>query len=73
MNTTETKKTSNVCHNITQIETDLESTLNKIFAQAGSNIKIESKEKYTQEIANTKQVFAKFKSQFGCLLNSETE
>jgi hypothetical protein len=51
-----------------QIETDLEATLHKIFEQAGENIQSEKQEKYTQEMAMTKQIFDKFKHKYGCPL-----
>lgn len=70
MNSIEKTPNSNICSKITQIETDLEATLNKIFAQAGEQIKLEKQAEYTQAIEGTKQVFHRFKSKYGCLLST---
>jgi hypothetical protein len=70
MKTTEQEFPVHICLNMTQIETDLEATLHKIFEQAGDNIQLEQQEKYTQEMEITKQVFEKFRNKYGCFLTS---
>jgi hypothetical protein len=70
MKTTEQEFPAHICLNMTQIETDLEATLHKIFEQAGDNIQLEQQEKYTQEMAITKQVFEKFRNKYGCILTN---
>jgi hypothetical protein len=70
MKTMEQEFSVHICLNITQIETDLEATLHKIFEQAGDNIQLEQQEKYTQEMAITKQVFEKFRNKYGCIFPS---
>ena len=56
----------NICQKMTQIQDELEATLNKIFEKAGSNIESEQQEKYLTAIEETKQVFNHFKIQHGC-------
>ena len=55
-----------ICQRMTQIQDELEATLNKIFEQAGSNIKSEQQEEYLTAIEETKQVFNHFKIKHGC-------
>lgn len=69
MNTTAKGVNQNICKNITQIQKDLEVTLNHIFEQAGSNIQVEKQAEYTQAIENTKKVIEKFKNKYGCAIN----
>lgn len=69
MEKTKQETLPNICLKMTQIEPDLETTLSKIFEQTSNNIQVEKKEKYHQEIEITKQVFAKIKTKYGCILN----
>jgi hypothetical protein len=70
MDNTNHKTLPNICSKMTQIEADLKMILYKIFAQADNHMQLEKQEKYNQEIAITKQVVAKVKNTYGCILNS---
>ncbi len=70
MNTAKKVVNQNICEKMTQIQEDLEVTLNKIFEQAGSNIQSKKQAEYTKAIEGTKQVFERFKGKYGCALSS---
>ena len=61
-----------ICQRMTQIQDELEATLNKIFEQAGNKIKTEQQAKYLTAIEETKQVFNHFKLKHGCTFSLNT-
>lgn len=64
MGTTEQEVNQKVSDTITQLQTDLESTLGKILAQ-GSRLKLEGRqEEVKKEIEDTRQLLERLKSSY---------
>lgn len=63
MDTTEQEVNQKICDTITQLQIDVESTLEKIFAQAGS-IQLEEQEEVKKEMEDTKQLLESLKSSY---------
>ncbi|PPS39614.1 hypothetical protein [Chroococcidiopsis sp. TS-821] len=49
---------------MTQLQTDLDKALQKIFEQAGSKIQLEKQEEFQREVENTKLLLKRFKSRY---------
>ncbi|MBD3884714.1 hypothetical protein IFO70_23535 [Phormidium tenue FACHB-886] len=63
MNITEDIK-QKIYNDITQLQVDLESALQRVFEQAGSKIELEKQEEVQQKIAATKQLLERFKGRY---------
>ena len=64
MDTTKHEVNQKICDTITQLQIDVESTLEKIFAQAGSKLQLHGQEEVKKGIEDTKQLLESLKSSY---------
>jgi len=53
-----------ICDDVTQLQSDLEGALQRIFEQAGSKIEPERQEEVQKKVEATKQLLERFKSRY---------
>ena len=53
-----------ICDDVTQLQSDLEGALQRIFEQAGSKIEPERQEEVQKKVEGTKQLLERFKSRY---------
>ena len=66
MNNNRQEIKQNICKKMTNLQADIESALNQIIEQSGSQINYQQRQEYNQAIAKTKQVIERFQVQYGC-------